>query len=56
MERYLLVMRVLVVLNAIAGILVLLQVIPWPAVAVTGVVLGCWWLLGKRLLGLIAAG
>ena len=51
MQRYAQIMMVLVVVNAIAGILVLLQVIPWPVVAATGVVLGLWWLLGQRLLG-----
>lgn len=51
MQRYAQIMMVLVVVNAISGILVLLQVIPWPVVAATGVVLGLWWLLGQRLLG-----
>ena len=49
MPRYQQVITLLVIINAIVGILVALQVLPVAVVAVTGVVLGLWWAFGARL-------
>ena len=50
MNPYTLIAGLLTLATAVSGVLVGAKVVPWPVVAVAGVLAGGWWLLGRQLL------
>lgn len=49
-NRYTLIAGILTLATAVLGVLVGTQVVPWPTVAVAGVLSGLWWAFGRQIM------
>ncbi|XVX19678.1 hypothetical protein ACQP1U_15440 [Actinomycetota bacterium] len=49
-NRFTLIAGILTLITAVLGVLTGLEMVPWQAVAVSGVLAGLWWAFGRSIL------